>query len=111
MRVIQLISESSELRETEVKTIEDYYKLLDASVFDVARVNWEGQPISIYVDDMGMLQGQKYGRVIEGYLNPLFGNLIIAGGVSPDGEQLPLPEEFTLENVKSRISKPMYIGG
>ena len=109
MRAIQLVSETSELNEVQVNNYKDYYKLLNAELFDVVMVRWKGVDISIYVDEEGMLKSKNLGRSVKGYPNPLFGNMVICGGVDVEGNTLDLPESITIEDVKERISTPLYI--
>jgi len=71
----------------------DYSKLLDCDLFDVVRVEWGGKDISLYVDDEGMLK-ENYGRRVEGYPEPLFGNIIVTGGVDSEGNTLSIPDDI-----------------
>jgi len=108
MRAIQLISETSEFNEVQINDYKDYYKLLDAELFDVVMVRWDEINISIFVDDEGMLKSNNLGREVHGYPEPLFGNMVICGGVDIEGNTLDLPENITIEDVKERISVPLY---
>jgi len=108
MRAIQLISETSDLNEVQVNNYKDYYKLLNAELLDVVMVRWKGVNISIYVDEEGMLKSRNLGRDVKGYPNPLFGNMIICSGVDVKGNPFDLPESITIEDVKERISIPLY---
>ena len=97
------------LYETDIKSYTDYYTHLNCDLFDVVMVEWDGEEISIYVDDEGMLKSGNLGCDVEGYPQPLFGNLVFTGGVDEEGDTLPLPEKFTMQDIKRFVSKPSYI--
>ena len=96
---------------TEINTYKDYYKHLEVSLFDAVRVQWKGKDISVYVDDEGMLKEGNYGRMVMGYPEPLFGNLVIVGGVDSKGDTLPIPEEIKLLDLREFISDIKYVTG
>ena len=107
--IVNKISEVGSLcYEVDINNYKDYYKHLECDCFDVVMVKWHGHDISIYVDDEGMLKEGNLGRMVEGYHAPLFGNMVICGGVDEEGETLPLPEEFNILNVEMFISQVMY---
>lgn len=94
--------------ETDIKSYKDYYRHLNCDLFDVVMVEWDGEEISIYVDDEGMLKSGNLGCDVEGYPQPLFGNLVFTGGVDEEGDTLPFPENFTMQHIKRFVSKPLY---
>lgn len=94
--------------EADIDDYKDYYEHLECDCFDVVMVKWHGHDISIYVDDEGMLKEGNLGRMVEGYHAPLFGNMVICGGVDEEGETLPLPSEIGLHHIDELISLPMY---
>ena len=108
MRAIYL-SETSELNEVQVNSYNDYYKLLNAKRFGVTRVRWKDIDIAICMDDYGILKSGNLGRNVKGCPLPLFGNMVICGGVDVKGNPFDLPENITIEDVKERISIPLHI--
>ena len=107
MRAI-LVSETNEPNEVQVSSYKDYYKLLNAKQFGVARVKWKDIDIVICMDDYGILKSGNLGRNIKGCSLPLFGNLVICGGVDVKGNPFNLPESITIADVEERISIPLY---
>lgn len=93
----------------DIESYKDYYPLLDAELFDVVMVRWKDEDISIFVDDEGMLKEGNFGRYVDGYSQPLFGNIVICGGVDDEGNTLPLPEEFTVFNIKEYIGDIQFV--
>jgi len=87
----------------------DYYRLGGFELFDVVRVEWKGLEISLYVDDEGMMKPNNYGREVVGYPQPLFGNIIVTGGVDAEGETLGVPEELSIVDLMDYINDPSYI--
>lgn len=98
-------------QEVDIKDYTDYYKYGDFDMFDVVRVNWNDTEISLYVDDEGMLKEGNLGRVVLGYHQPLFGNIIITGGVDDRGNTLPLPEDFKKHDLENFIGGVDFIIG
>lgn len=95
------------VKEVDIKVYTDYYGLIGADLFDVVRVEWHGHDISIYLDDEGLLK-PNHGRLVQGYHEPLFGNLVITGGVNAEGDTLPLPDMFTVETIQNYMTGVMY---
>lgn len=95
--------------EVSINNYKDYYEFLDCSLFDIVNVEWNNEHISLFVDDEGMLKPQNMGREVEGYPNPLFGNIVVTGGVDEKGDTLPAPEWLTTEKLEIFISKVKYI--
>jgi len=97
----------------DINNYKDYYKHLECSTFDVVRVEWLGEEISIFVDDKGMLKSNNFGRmVVKGYPQPLFGNMVICGGVDNTGNTLPVPESIAVIDLVELIGEVQYqIGG
>ncbi len=97
-------------RKDTVSDYKDYYKLIDCNTFDVVRVTWKGQEISIFVDDEGLLKCGTLGRDVKhdnGTIE-LFGNLVVTGGTDDEGETLSIPKEITLLNLVEFISDAKY---
>jgi len=92
-----------------IDTYKDYYKYLECSTFDVVRINYKGHDLSIFVDDDGMVKQGNYGRIVFGYDYPLFGAMVLTGGINSLGETLPIPNELTLSDIKELISDVRYI--
>lgn len=95
--------------EDEIATYKDYYKHLECDTFDVVMVEYKGERLSIYVDDEGMLKSGNLGRDVQGCPQPLFGNLVITGGVDVEGETLGVPSTITWVDVFNMVSEPKYI--
>ena len=93
----------------EISTYKDYYKHLECSTFDVARVEWLGEEISLYIDDEGLFKEGNLGREVKGYPQPLFGNIVICGGVDNKGNTLEVPDCITLENINDFIKEVTHI--
>lgn len=93
----------------EIEDYTDYYKHGEFQLFDVVRVMWNDVEVNIYVDDEGMLRSGNFGRKVEGYPQPLFGNLILTGGVDSIGNTMDLPEEITLMNLEEFIGGIDYV--
>ena len=107
--IVSKISEVGTLcYEADIDNYKDYYKHLECNCFDVVMVKWQEHDISIFVDDEGMLKKGNLGRIVKGYNIPLFGNMVICGGVDEEGETLPLPEDFNLLNINAFISPVCY---
>lgn len=107
--VLQNIGTYEHLYETDIKSYKDYYEHLKCELFDVVRVRWNGEDISIFVDDEGLFKPNNYGRKVEGYPNPLFGNMVICGGVDAEGDTLSLPDTFNIINVLKFIGEIEYV--
>ena len=80
----------------DIASYKDYYPLLEAELFDVVMIEYMGHRLSVFVDDEGMLKPNNLGRLIAGYPQPIFGNIVIVGDVDSEGNTLPLPEELTV---------------
>ncbi len=91
-------------REVDIKDYKDYYPLLKCSNFDVVMPNDE---MSIFVDDEGMLKSKNYGRMVDGYPEPLFGNLVFCGGVDSKGETLDTP--LQIHDVKFMVGDIRWV--
>jgi hypothetical protein len=93
--------------EIDIETWRDYVKFLKCVIFTVVTINYKGETLSLFVDDEGLLK-PNYGRMVDGYHEPLFGNIIVTGGVDNDGETLPLPENITVMEINNIISGVQY---
>jgi len=93
--------------EVSITNYKDYSKYLECDLFDVVSVEWNSEQISIFVDDEGMMK-ENFGRRVMGYPDPLFGNMVITGGVDSNGETLPAPEWLTRETVNQFIGDIEY---
>ncbi|OQX58596.1 MAG: hypothetical protein B5M52_05160 [Helicobacteraceae bacterium 4484_230] len=89
-----------------LEKFEDYYKFLECDRFDVVMIDCKEHRLSLYVDDEGLLKPENYGRHVEGYPEPLFGNIVVTGGVDGEGNTLPLPEELELADMQA-LSHPV----
>lgn len=98
-----------QVQEVQIESYKDYYKHICCDSFDIVRTEWDGEDISIYLDDEGLLKPQNYGRLVEGYPQPLFGNLVITGGVDAEGDTLPLPDKFNVINILKHIGEIEYV--
>ena len=80
------VSKNEFTKET-IENLDDYYKLLKCSLFDVVRLD---NNINLYVDDEGLL---KSGNLVsdikyKDYESKLVGNIIITGGIDSKGNSL-----------------------
>jgi len=69
--------------------------ILKCQYVDVVNLTLAGQPVTVWVDDEGLMRNTDSGTVLgflviddEGREYALAGNLILTGGVSQDGESL-----------------------
>ena len=85
------------ITEEEVNDYTDYYKLIGCSTFDVVRLDGA----DIFLDDEGLLVSGNYGRMVEGYPEQLFGNLVFTGGADDEGETLPCT--LSIEDVEKMV--------
>lgn len=68
-----------EFRKVECATLDDFYRELDASMFDIARRKIGGKTFDIFVDDIGLFRDKPVVSAIDGNMQPmLVGNLIFA---------------------------------
>ena len=107
--IVQNIEEDGSVYtyETTVCAIEDYYKELKCDLFDVMYWSINGITVSVYCDDEGTLKRGNYGRYIlnekKERLVPLFGNLLILGGVDDEGETLELDSRISIGDVARSV--------
>jgi len=87
-----------------IEDYKDYYKHLEASMFDIVYVDWMGVKVSLMVDDEGLLKSGNLGRKAEGYPNPLFGHIVVLGLADEEGVTLDLDERCNEEMVMVMIS-------
>ena len=92
-----------------VEDYTDYYKYGGFELFDMVRIQFAGEELTLVVDDEGMLKSGNYGREVVGYPEPLFGNFILTGGVDSKGATLPFPSEISLMQVNNMISEVLYV--
>jgi len=97
-----------------VSDYKDYYKLIECTSFDVVRVTWKGQNLSLFVDDEGLFKPNNYGRDVvyddtSDNMVKLFGTIVVTGDVDEDGETLGVPEEITLMDLIELISDVKYV--
>ena len=86
----------------------DYYKHLEAELFDVVMVEYKGHNLSVFIDDEGLYKADNFGRNVAGYDSPLFGHLVVTGDVDAEGETLALPTELSLIDMMDFSSEVMY---
>jgi hypothetical protein len=98
------------LEEKYIKDYQEIYDLLDCDLFDIVHVEYKGYRLNIYVDDEGMLK-PNYGRYINGYPNPIFGNIVIMGDTDEEGGTLGLPDELNVEDFLEFSKKIEFITG
>lgn len=96
-------------QEVNIKSYKDYYSLIDCSCFDVVRIEHQGHELSVYCDDEGMLKSGNFGRIIGNYPNPIFGNIVITGGVDEEGETLSVPDELTILDIHKIIGEILWV--
>ena len=89
----------------EINDYTDYYKELEIDTFDVVMVEWKGKSVSLFVDDEGMMKPNNYGRKVEGYPQPLFGNIAVMGGTDDEGNTLDIDESITLFDLQELIGE------
>jgi len=74
-----LVFDGDKFRETTVSDIDDIYRELDITTFDVVSRTIHGETYDIYVDDEGLLQANPRVTALDATLNPaLVGNLMFA---------------------------------
>lgn len=93
----------------DIKTYKDYYPLLNADCFDAVMVEWDGVAVTLFVDDEGLMKSGNIGRTVKGYPQPLFGNIVVCGGVDERGNTLPLDEKIDIFNIDKYIGKTLYV--
>ena len=91
----------------DIKSWRSYSELLKCDIFTVVSVDYNGQILSVFVDDEGLLK-PNFGRMVGTYPEPLFGNIIVAGGVDDEGDTMDLPESVTLMQITDLISDMRY---
>ena len=97
--------------EAEIGEYTDYYEHLKCEMFDVVSIsvidkNMVKHDLSIFVDDEGLFKPNNVGRLVGNYPQPLFGNLVIMGGVDEEGETLDCT--LDLIDVVNMVSEPLY---
>ena len=93
----------------EVNDYTDYYEHLECGTFDVVMVEWKGHAVSLFVDDEGLLKPKTYGRKVEGYPEPLFGNIVAMGGVDDQGNTMDIHEDITLLDIGELIGEIQWV--
>ena len=91
----------------EVGNYTDYYKFLDCEIFTCVTTHYKGEELSIFVDDEGLLK-PNYGRMVVNYPEPLFGNIVICGGVDTKGNTLDIPESIRITDLEEIVSGIKY---
>jgi hypothetical protein len=77
--VLVLDVNADKLRVAECIELEDFYRELDADMFDIAQRNIGGKAYDIFVDDIGLFRENPVVSAITKDLEPmLVGNLIFA---------------------------------
>lgn len=93
--------------EIRINDWKDYRKFLNCELFTVVSIDYKGEVLSLFVDDEGLLK-PNFGRNIANYPEPLFGNIVICGGVDDEGNTLEVPETITLEEVNNIVGEIAY---
>lgn len=101
INVIKYDPKTKEFSNETVSKYTDYYTLLECRTFDVVSPM---NDLSIYVDDEGALvEGNEVTeiRLPDGRKTQLVGNLVFAGAVDRDGEQLGI--NASMEDIKKMV--------
>jgi len=107
---IKLRQISSELLNLKVSTIDNKGRPNGGfSMFDVVRTKWDGEDISIFLDDEGLFKPNNLGVEVKGVDSPLFGTLIITGGTDDEGRTLSIPDGISMHDIHSFISEVKYV--
>lgn len=78
-RTLVLDTKKQEIRLTECKCLNDFYRELDAQPFDIVTRPIDGKLFDIFVDDCGLYRENPVVSAIDSEGNPmLVGNLVIA---------------------------------
>lgn len=93
--------------EVRITNWKDYGKFLNCELFTVVTVEYKDMVLSIFVDDEGLLK-PNFGRVVKGYPEPLFGNMIITGGVDSEGNTMKVPDKLSLMDLEELINGIEY---
>jgi len=98
---------NNRVKELECKDLNDYYKALDCSVFDIVRRRiGEDKYFDFYIDDEGLLKANPIISAIDAMGNPmLVGNIVFANH-DAEGNTIDLSKE-EIEYIKQYIQK-MY---
>lgn len=107
MRAILLIADKNEFKEVEIdetKGLDDYYKHLECSSFDIQTVDFSGIQMSLYVDDEGLFKKGNIAYDSDIFRSVLCGNILFLGGVGSEGETLELPKEIVCGDLKANIN-------
>ena len=80
-------------------TIENIYKHIGASTFDVVRINEEGD--AIYVDDEGLYRQPQQFWAYEDYPHPIAGKGLVLG-TDHEGESIS-PRKVTVASLKESV--------
>lgn len=94
--------------EVNINDWRDYGQLLGCDIFTVVTVEYKDETLSIFVDDEGLLKSNNFGRMVEGYPQPLFGNIIVTGGTDDEGNTLPLPDTLSIMDMEGLIGGIKY---
>ena len=77
------------------KLLETFTGILKCRYVDVVNIELAGQPVTVWVDDEGLMLNTDSGNVLgflvtddHGREYPLAGNLVLTGGVDDDGNSL-----------------------
>jgi len=92
-----------------ITNYKDYYKFLECDIFDVVTIDWKGYQLSLFVDDEGLLKSGNCGREIEGTCQPLFGNIVVCGGVDEEGNTMSVPIKMQILDLMDIIGDIKYV--
>ena len=107
MRAILLKADENEFVEVEIDTnkgLEDYYKYLECSCFDIQTVDFLGIKMSLFVDDEATFKSGNIAFESKLFNEYLIGNILFLGGVDSEGNTLELPKEVVCGDLKANIS-------
>ena len=85
----------------DIQEFEDYYKLLNCGTFTVVTLD---NGMDIYCDDEGLFVKDNIITQIEGYPQPLAGNLLFLGGCDEEGETIGLEENISIVQIENMLS-------
>lgn len=111
MRALLLNVKRNIASEVDIKCLNDYYRHLECSTFDVVRRILGNKVYDIYLDDEGMFVSDPIISAVDKNLQlQTVGNLIFCGPTDSEGYQTGL-SDYDIRNIKSYIKPVLYTFG
>lgn len=99
--------DTSVIKEVDINIGSDITHYVGCTMFDNIGLTWRGYDVTVFFDDEGLIKPNK-GRLLQGAMEPLFGNLIIMGAWDNNREIMKLPDVFTPETIQDHITGVMF---